>query len=126
MGIDFIGEDAFGNVLILLNETVQIIDHEEFSLTNTYIELEEFKKTIISDGYFWVDCYTNEDLEIFNHYQQKLPIESHIHWIQPLFLGGNKELNNTVTLERLIHWKGHFELQKQIKGLDAGDWVIIK
>lgn len=121
-----IGEDIYGNILIEIEDTVKIISHEDLSITETYINLDVFKETIKTDGFAWIDCYSSIDEEILEKYKNILQPDEVLHWIQPLFLGGEKSIKNITKINRIKHWEGHLSLLEQMSGTEIGGHIIIK
>lgn len=121
-----IGEDIFGNILVEIDSTVKIIDHEDLNVSETYLNQEDLIATISAEGFSWIDCYSNIDILIIEKLEKELKRDEVLHWVQPLFLGGKTDLENIIKLDRLKHWEGHLSLIKQLRETVNGSNIIIK
>ncbi len=50
--------------------------------------------------------------------------DQHLHWTQPLILGGSTTVANTSVLDRNQHLVGHARLWRQIGNLPPGSSVV--
>lgn len=118
------GEDVFGNQLVMLpsHETVLLWNHENGELFDLYADLVTLISTVLESGIDWIDFYGDGSLDVARNYGA-IPRESHLHWTNPLVLGGEVSGDNISLLERQSHLVGHAKLWAQICGLPPGTIV---
>jgi len=121
-----LGEDVFGNMLVLSGDSVFIVSHEDGSTYDTQVDGDTFLDTLRSCGYAWIDYYSGEALRVFEALQGSLRDSEHIHWIHPLALGGVCSTGNATMVDRKQHIAEHLKLMDQLKGTNPGDNVASK
>jgi hypothetical protein len=105
------GEDLFGNQLALAKNIKNVLlwDHETGECHDLFVAPCELLKTVIASGIDWVDFYSNGSLAIAREYGD-VPLDMHLHWTTPLFLGGAVTLANVSLVPRQPHLIGHGKL----------------
>lgn len=116
------GEDVFGNQLILTAQgtTVYLCDHENGSCHDLDLGVADLLEAGIVHGLSWIDFYSNGSLDIAKGFLTTVTWEQHLHWTQPLILGGAIAAQNVSVVDRVLHLSGHAKLWKQLSGLPAG------
>lgn len=124
----FFGEDLFGNQLTLVpgQANVFLWNHECDELADLLLDPPTLLETVLESGVDWIDAYTPEMLAVARRRLLDVPGICHLHWTQPLILGGRAALENASVLEAASHLKAHAELWAQLRGLPPGTEVIIK
>jgi hypothetical protein len=122
------GEDIFGNQLILPEEktTVYLCNHENGSCDNLDLGIADLLEACLRHGLSWIDFYSDGSLNVAQSRLSDLTWEQHLHWTQPLILGGEVALNNLSIVDRFVHLAGHAKLWKQLSGLPTGVEVRIQ
>lgn len=120
------GEDVFGNQLILTNKelNVYVCDHENGSCHDLELGVADLLEAVLQHGLSWIDFYSNGSLEIAMKFIATLSWEQHLHWTQPLVLGGSATAQNVSIVDRFTHLTGHIKLWKQISGESPGTEII--
>jgi len=123
-----IGEDIFGNQLVCIPETADLLiwDHESGSLFTLEAPPDVALAAVLEHGIDWIEFYKNGSPRIALHRLPDVPDTSHLHWTMPLVLGGAVDVNNTSIVERTKHLIGHAMLWQQVRDLPPGTKVIIK
>jgi hypothetical protein len=124
----FFGEDIFGNQLTLKpgSETVWLWNHENGEFADLLLDAATLLETVIQSGMDWIDFYSPEMLAVGRARLLDVPENCHLHWTQPLILGGPVTAANTSVVENVMHLRGHGSLYAQLHGLSPGTEVIIK
>lgn len=122
------GEDAFGNQLILTanGNTAHICDHEDGSCFDLELGVVDLLESIVQHGLSWIDFYSNGSLDVAQERVAGLTWEQHLHWTQPLILGGAIAPSNVSVVDRFAHLAGHAQLWRQISGVDPGTEIRIE
>jgi hypothetical protein len=122
------GEDVFGNQLVTIDETPNLLvwDHEDGSLVDTQVPVETAIDVVFNSGVEWIDYYTLDTIEIGRRMIGSVPVDSHLHWTNPLILGGAVEPNNVSVIGRLPHLIGHGKLWQQLRGTPEGTAIRLK
>lgn len=122
------GEDVFGNQLLLTagGSTVHVCDHENGSCHDLELGAMDLLEASLQHGISWVDFYSNGSLEIAKGFLAGITWEQHLHWVQPLILGGAVATQNVSIVERLTHLSGHAKLWKQISEMPPGTEIHIQ
>lgn len=116
------GEDAFGNQLILTTSgnTVYVCDHENGSCFDLELGMVDLLESVVQHGLSWIDFYSNGSLEVAQALLAGVTWEQHLHWTQPLILGGAITSSNVSIVDRFTHLSGHAQLWKQVSGAAPG------
>jgi hypothetical protein len=127
-GLACIGEDIFGNQLVCISETPDLLiwDHESGSLFTLQLTPQDALEAVLEHGIEWIDFYDNGSPRIGLDRLADVPENSHVHWTTPLILGGTVDVSNTSIVERTSHLIGHGRLWQQVQGLPPGSPVVIK
>lgn len=122
------GEDVFGNQLILTanGNTVYVCDHENGSCFDLELSVADLLESAVQHGLSWIDFYSNGSLEVAQDLLGGITWEQHLHWTQPLILGGAIASSNISVMDRFAHLSGHTQLWKQISGIIPGTEIRIK
>jgi hypothetical protein len=115
-GLFYFGEDVFGNQICCFEDlgTTFIWNHETGDLFDLLVSPQELILTVLENGLEWIDFYTNDWFQVAQNTFPNPSMENHLHWIQPLFLGGLPCLQNACILPRVSHLVGHAKLIQQI------------
>lgn len=121
-----IGEDVFGNQLILMrNDTIaKLWDHESGEICDLLLDISELLTVVLREGLRWIDHYHNSSLDAAISFGVPAPLESHLHWRTPLVLGGPPIANNIALVERSAHLRSHAALWSRIRDLPPGSTII--
>lgn len=124
----FFGEDLWGNQLTLKpgSESVWLWNHENGELVDLLLDPVTLLETVIQSGIEWIDFYTPEMLTVGRAKLLDVPEDCHLHWTQPLILGGTVNNANTSVVEGAMHLRGHGDLSAQLNGLPLGTQVVVK
>jgi hypothetical protein len=124
----FFGEDIFGNQLTLKpgNENVWLWNHENGELVDLLLDPATLLETVIESGVDWIDFYSPQMLAVGRAKLLDVPENCHLHWTQPLILGGAVSATNTSIVENAMHLRGHGALWAQLHRLPPGTEVVIK
>lgn len=119
------GEDIFGNQLLLIaNErNVYTCDHENGSCIDLELSLIELLESVAIHGLTWIDFYSNGSIPIAQQYSTRVSWEQHLHWTQPLILGGAISSSNITVVNRFEHLTGHSKLWSQISRSAPGSEI---
>jgi hypothetical protein len=122
------GEDALGNQLILSanRDTVYICDHENGSCFDLELGVVDLLESVLAYGLSCIDFYSNGSLEVAQGLVATVDWEQHLHWTQPLILGGEIDASNVSILDRFAHLSGHLELWKQVSGAAPGSEIHLQ
>jgi len=124
----FFGEDVFGNQLTLTpgHENAFLWNHESGELVDLLLDPATLLETTIQSGIDWIDFYLPQMLAVAKAKLLDVPEGFHLHWTQPLILGGAVHVTNTSVLEGVSHLKSHGELWAQLRDLPPGTEVVVK
>lgn len=124
----FFGEDIFGNQLTLhsTSENVWLWNHEDGNLVDLLLDAATLLETVLQSGLDWIDFYSPQMLSVGRSKLLDVPDNCHLHWMQPLILGGKMTTANASMVESVMHLRGHGRLWAQIRGLPQGTEVIFK
>lgn len=124
----FFGEDIFGNQLTLQpsTESVGLWNHENGELVDLLLDPATFLETVVQSGVDWIDFYSPQMLSVGRAKLLDVPENCHLHWTQPLILGGSVSAANASVVEKVMHLRGHCELWARLHGLPPGTEVVIK
>lgn len=127
-GLACIGEDLFGNQLVSIDETPDLLiwDHENGSLCTLDMAPDVAIEAVFESGVDWIEFYDNGSPQIGVELLDTIPETSHLHWTTPLILGGKVSASNTSVVERVSHMVGHGKLWQQVQGLPPGAPVVLK
>lgn len=127
-GLFFFGEDVFGNQLALKqgSENVCLWNHENGELIDLLLDPATLLETVIQSGVDWIDFYATKMLVVGRVKLLDVPENCHLHWTQPLILGGPMTTENTSVVESGVHLRGHGSLWAQLHGLPPGTELVIK
>src|ERR1043165_6148925 len=86
----FWGEDIFGNQLALVpgRSNAFIWNHENGELIDLLLAPDILVETVLQSGIDWIDFYNPDILAIGRAKVLDIPENCHLHWTQPLILGG--------------------------------------
>lgn len=120
------GEDIFGNQLVILEEHDNAVlwDHESGELSDLYVDPVVLIETVLASGLDWIDAYSDGSLSLARQYRT-VPLDSHLHWVTPLILGGQTRPENLTLVEREAHLIGHAQLWAQVSELPPGTQVVL-
>jgi hypothetical protein len=126
--VSFWGEDIFGNQLAMIpqKQAVWLWNHENGEMVDLLLDPLNLLKAIVGHGLGWIDFYAQGVLEVASLKAPDVPDEYHLHWTQPLILGGTTVIGNTSLVERVAHLRGHGKLWKQIQQLPPGSDIVVK
>jgi hypothetical protein len=126
-GLFSFGEDIVGNQLVLIPDHDQVFlwNHEDGSLADLLVPPAELLSTIVESGLDWIDFYSNGSLEIARKFGE-VPFDSHLHWTQPLIVGGAVNLQNLSLVKCESHLVGHARLWLQIRDREPGTIIRLK
>jgi len=124
----FVGEDIFGNQLTCASgcENVFLWNHENGNLTDLSLDPATLLETVLQAGLDWIDFYTPEMLAVARTRLLDVPENCHLHWTQPLILGGRVSTKNTSVLETVSHMKFHAALWAKLRDLPPGTEIVAK
>ena len=121
----FWGEAVFGNQMLLdARGSVFLWNHENASIIEIGFDLVTVLETSLTHGLGWLDFYGDGSYSVAKDREGDLPIESHLHWVQPRILGGKAVPKNVTLVERVQHLIGHGELWSQLRGMSPGTQVV--
>jgi hypothetical protein len=122
------GEDVFGNQLLLpaKESTVYVCDHENGSCHDLELGVVDLLEAVLQHGLAWIDFYSNCSLEIAVSLVPGVTWEQHLHWTQPVILGGATASSNVSVVDRFAHLSGHTKLWKQLSGTAPGTEIRIQ
>jgi hypothetical protein len=123
-----VGEDLFGNQLVQLTprETVYIFNHEDGFCHDLELGMVDLLDAVFNHGFEWIDFYANGCLEAATPLMKNLSWEQHLHWRQPLSLGGRPVFENLVVAERGAHLSWHAQFWRQISDLPPGSEIRLR
>jgi len=126
--ITCIGEDIFGNQLVCITETSNLLiwDHENGGLFTLNLNPQDAFEVVLKHGIGWIDFYNDKYIQVGLDRLVDLTENSHVHWTTPLILGGEIDINNTSIIDRVNHLIGHGKLWCQLQDVSLGSSVIIK
>lgn len=109
------GEDVFGNQLMIggSGENVLLWNHENGECTDLWVGPTELLRTVIDNGLRWIDFYSDRSLDVAGQFSP-VPLDMHLHWVTPLFLGGQVAASNISLIERDAHLVGHAQIWSQL------------
>lgn len=121
VGLRSFGEDVFGNQLVLLDgkDEVLLWDHETAATYDLLLPPFHLLRVVSTHGVSWIDSYTDQILAVADA-APNLDRDSHLHWITPLFLGGEATQENTSVEDRCSHLEFHATLWRSLEGLPPG------
>lgn len=124
----FFGEDLWGNQLTLKprSENVWLWNHENGEMVDLMLDPATLLETVMQSGIDWIDFYTPQMLAVGRSRLLDVPEKCHLHWTQPLIMGGSVATANTSVVSSATHLKGHGALWAQLSGLPTGAEIIIK
>jgi hypothetical protein len=124
----FFGEDIFGNQLTSIpgKESVWLWNHENSDLSDLLLDAATLVETVGQSEVDWIDFYSPQMLAVGRSRLAEVPENCHLHWTQPLILGGAVVATNTTVVERMMHLQGHGSLWRKLHGLPPGTEIIIK
>lgn len=127
-GFYCVGEDVFGNQLALVpnGDEVYLWDHETGALNGLHLDPLALLESVVVGGVGWIDAYANGCLEIAGPRVAALPLDSHLHWVVPLALGGGVSEANLAPIERTAHLIGHAKLWRQVGGVAPGTRIVVR
>ena len=116
-GLACIGEDVFGNQLVCIGETQDLLiwDHENASLRTLEMTPDVAIEAVFKSGIDWIEFYDNNSPQVGLELLNTIPESSHLHWTTPLILGGKVCASNTSVVDRVSHMVGHGKLWQQVK-----------
>ncbi len=119
------GEDVFGNQLVVVNGggAAVLWNHETGECHDLLVGPSELLRTAFESGIDWIDIYSDDSLAIAKQFGP-VPLASHLHWMKPLFLGGQTTPDNVSLVKREAHLIGHAKLWSQVGELPPGTSVI--
>lgn len=122
------GEDVFGNQLLLTSKesTVYVCDHENGSCHDLELGPTDLLAAVLQHGLSWIDFYSNGSPDVAMEFLASLGWEQHLHWTQPLVLGGPVTAQNVSIVDRFAHLTGHAKLWTQISGAPPGTEIRIQ
>jgi hypothetical protein len=122
------GEDVFGNPLALLagQDNAFLVDHESGTFHDLGLDPVTLIEACASGGLDWIDFYEGDALAIAASEGACLAVESHLHWVTPLILGGRLERSNVAPLPREQHMRGHADLWRQLGGAPLGARIVVR
>lgn len=122
------GEDLFGNQLLVTQSrpTMIVCDHENGMCHDVGVDVTDVLGAVAQHGLAWIDFYSSEALSVGRAFVPRPNWEEHLHWIQPLFLGGTPNAKNVTKVERLNHLHGHAKLWEQMAELPPGTEVRLR
>lgn len=121
------GEDLFGNQLILPagRPNVHLCNHENGECFDLDLNIADLLEAAVEHGLAWIDFYADGSLGVAAGTRDRASWEQHLHWTQPLVLGGPVTTANITVVDRLAHLTGHAKLWAQLGGLPPGAEVIV-
>jgi hypothetical protein len=124
----FFGEDLWGNQLTLRpgSENVWLWNHENGELEDLLLDPTTLLEAVIQSGLDWIDFYSPHLLAVGRAKLLDVPENCHLHWVQPLIMGGAINVTNTSAVESAMHLRGHGKLWTQLRELPPGTEVAIK
>ena len=122
------GEDVFGNQLLVMagRLTVFLCDHENGSCYDLELGVIDLLQAVVEHGVSWIDFYGTDAVSIGLSLLPRISWEQHIHWVQPLILGGAVSVSNTSVVDRHDHLHGHAVLWKQVSALPPGTDICFR
>lgn len=122
------GEDIFGNQLLFTNARTAVLlcDHENGACHDLELGVLELLEAAIEHGLAWIDFYSNGALSLGRRFLPQVDWEHHLHWTQPLILGGSVTPENTAVVDRFAHLHGHAKLWRQVSDLPPGAEVQVQ
>ena len=123
-GLFSFAEDVFGNQLVLVPGRAEpyLLDHENAEVHSLYAGPVELLSSVIESGLDWIDFYSDGSLRPAREFGA-IAEDDHLHWTQPLALGGPATRANLSVLPRDEHHVGHAKLWAQLSGLPPGTAV---
>ena len=120
------GEDLFGNQLILLPsvENAYLWNHENAQVFDLLLDPVTLLETVLESGLDWIDFYNDGSLTIARCRLMDVPPQCHLHWTNPLILGGAVTVDNTCIVERSMHLVGHAKLWREVRGREPGTIIV--
>jgi len=121
------GEDVFGNQLMLVDDPAAslIWNHETGGLSELAFGPIDLLEIVAESGLEWLGYYQDGELAVAGQKAGSVSIEEHLHWTQPLVLGGVARVENTSLVDRHDHLIGHAELWCQVEDLPLGSSVVL-
>jgi len=98
--------------------------HEDGELYSLEIAICPLLETVIESGINWLDFYSDGSPQVGLNSGLPITLEKHLHWINPLILGGPVAVANLALVEREAHLIGHGKLWSQIRSLPPGTEVV--
>jgi hypothetical protein len=125
-GTKFFGEDAFGNQLAIADGSLScsIWSHESGELVPFDLDAADVLESVAGHGLDWIDFYSDGSLAVARGCRHLIDRGHHLHWTNPLFLGGAVDASNITLVERASHLIGHGQLWSQIGDLPPGTEVV--
>lgn len=122
------GEDVFGNQLLIVagRPTAFLCDHEDGSCHDLELGAIDLLQAVVQHGVSWIDVYGNGALPVGLSLLPRVSWEQHIHWTQPLILGGAASVSNASIVDRHAHLRGHAALWKQVSDLPRGAEIRVR
>lgn len=120
------GEDLFGNQLLIFmgRTSAYVLDHEDGECHDTQLSVDDLVEAVLDNGVGWLDFYANGANTIGVDFVAQVDWESHLHWVQPLSLGGRVSRDNVSIVERMAHLVGHERLWERIRDAAPGDEIL--
>jgi hypothetical protein len=125
-GLFSFAEDVFGNQLVIVTgrSEAYILDHETSECHSLHVAPVDLLSTVMDFGLDWIDFYADGSLQVAREFGV-IPEDSHLHWNQPLILGGAVNCTNVSVVPRDQHHVGHAKLWTQISGLPPGTAIVV-
>jgi hypothetical protein len=124
----FFGEDVFGNQWGLTPRSPNVIlwNHEDGSVMDLMLEPVDLFEVVAESGVEWIDFYRDGMYAAFLAAEHKPTLHQHIHWVQPLILGGTLNLENMSLMDRVQHLEGHGTLWRQLESAAPGTEINLR
>lgn len=121
-------EDRFGNQFCFIpnRDTVFLWSHEDGAYIDSELDVGTLLGIVRQHDLDWIDFYRDGTLDVFRRYDEPIPDDHHLHWTQPLILGGAVARDNVSTVERVKHLVGHGQIWQRLQGLKPGEEIIFK